>query len=440
MNVPTSVPPSEPNGSQDPGSPLATPQMSTAPRDVDDALSPLISSSEYAARRTVVLEALSGATGLVLAGLEVPSTEWRWRTNPFFRYLTGLDHESGGAVLFDPTAEDPQHRITLFLRPRDPEMERWEGVREPLGAALKERTGFTSIKRTTSLPGTITQSARRTKRLACLHPFAPYTTDISPDLEIFHRIGERVPGITIEDRTELLAGMRAVKSATELALIDQAIVATAAGFAESLRLIRPGVLENEIERVLTAAFREHHAEPAFPPVVATGLNGTVLHYQQCDAVVEDGDLIVIDYAAAYGGYVSDVTRTVPATGVFTREQREVYQVVLEANLAAIQAARPGATFTDVDSAARAIIERAGLADSFIHRTSHSVGIEVHDVAPDGPLKPGMVITVEPGVYLPERGFGIRIEDDILITDTGSRDLTAAIPKTVAAIEEAMARQ
>lgn len=402
-------------------------------------LVPIIPVTEYAERRNVVLQSLEGAAAIVLAGTETaaPSVGGRWKTNRFFFYLTGIDYESNAAVLFDPTAEDPERRITLFLRSRDPEAERWDGARDPLDSAFKARTGFSSIKRSGYLPAMLGEAARRTKRLACLHPFAPYTAGVSPDLEIFRKVSERVPGVTIEDRTQLLPGMRAVKSPAELALTQRAVDITAAGFAAAIRAINTGVREKDIERVMTATFREFDSEPAFEPIVAAGANGAVLHYVDANAVIKDGDLLVVDYGAAYGGYTSDVTRTFPASGTFTAAQRQIYEIVLEANLASIAAARPGATFTDVDAAARTVIEKAGYGDVFIHGTSHSVGLEVHDVTPDGPLRTGMVITIEPGIYLPDEGFGVRIEDDILITGTGSLDLTGVIPKTVEAIEAAM---
>ncbi len=400
----------------------------------------LITVSEYAQRREAVLQALDGAAALVLAGHETPSSSPvdRWKTDRLFWYLTGLDYESGAAVVFDPAEEDPERRITLLLRPRDPEMERWDGFRDPLGLALKEKTGFTSIARIPSLSSRMGDAARRTKRLACMHPFAPYDAAVSPDLDIFRKICERIPGVAIEDRTELLPSMRAVKSPAELALMERAIAASVAGYEAVLRFIHPGVTEAQVAEVLTTGFRERGAEPAYAPVVGSGLNGTVLHYLDNDQVVRDGDLIVIDYAAAYGGYASDVTRTFPADGTFTSEQRGIYEVVLEANLAGIDAARPGATITDMQNAARAVIAEAGYEDYFIHGIGHQLGIEVHDPTPDGPLVPGMVLTIEPGVYLPQRRLGVRIEDDILLTETGSVNLTAAIPKTVAAIEAAMA--
>ncbi len=245
--------------------------------------------------------------------------------------------------------------------------------------------------------------------------------------------------MAIEDQTQLLPSMRAVKSPAELALMERAVVATAAGFEACLGAIKPGMREKDVADLLLTTYHAHDCEPAYELIVGAGLNGTILHYIDNSAIIAQADLIVMDCAASYRGYASDVTRTLPASGVFSAEQREIYEVVLEAELAGIAAARPGATYTDVDAAARAVIEKAGYGDAFIHGTSHPVGIEVHDITPDGPLKPGMVITVEPGIYLPERGFGVRIEDDILITETGNRDLTSAVPKTVEAIEEAMRR-
>lgn len=400
----------------------------------------VITVSEYAKRREKVLRALEGAAGLVLAGTGAVSDlpAGSRQTHGHFWYLTGLDQETGAAVLFDPSAEDPDRRITLFLRPRDPEMERWNGVRSPLDGALRAETGFAHIARTSSLPARLTDAARRTRRLACLHPFAAYDADLSPDLALFKKVCERVPTAAIEERSQVLPAMRAVKSTAELALMERAVAITTAGYAEVLRCIRPGVNESDIAYAMTTAFHDSGGVPAFEPIVGSGANGTILHYSANNRIVSDGDLIVIDYAAAYGGYAADVTRTLPASGKFTPEQRRLYEVVLRANLAATLAAVPGATFTDLQRAARAVIAKAGHEDDFLHGVGHHLGIEVHDVTPDGPLAPGMVLTIEPGIYLPDSGVGIRIEDDVLITKSGPKVLTAAIPKTVEAIEAAMA--
>jgi len=403
------------------------------------AVDHIISSAEYAERREKVLDALGGAAGLVLAGEQsAPDPPWnRRRTDACFWYLTGLDRETGASVLFDPSAEDPDQRITLFLRPRDPEVERWDGVRSPLDSAHKERTGFSSLARRNSLPARLTAAARRTRRLACLHPFSAYDADSSPDLALLKKVCERVPTAALEDRTQLLPSMRALKSTTELALIERAVSATAAGHQAALGAMRAGVRESDVADAMTAAFKSAGGIGAFEPIVGSGANGTILHYNDNDQTLEEGQLVVIDYAAAVGGYAADVTRTLPVDGRFSPEQRELYQIVLAANLAAIDAARPGATLSDLHKAARVVIAEAGYVDALLHGTSHHVGVEVHDLSPDGPLAPGMVLAIEPGIYLPERGIGIRIEDDVLVTKSAPRVLSADIPKTIDAIEAAM---
>ncbi len=400
---------------------------------------PTISVDEYRERRERVLTALGEAAAVVFAGTD-PGSDYpvgRWKSDRSFWYLTGLDYESGAAVVFDPSAEDPRRRITLFLRPRDPETERWDGERAPLDSALRAKTGFGSIVRTNSLPTRLTETARRCRRLACLHPFTAYNAEVSPDLAVFKKIGDHVPGLTIEDRTQLLPSMRAVKSPAELALIRHAVSITAAGFATALRSVGPGVTEQAVAELMTAEFRAMGAEPAFEAIVGAGGNGAVLHYCSLDCTMEGGDLIVIDYGASFGGYASDVTRTFPASGVFTAEQRQLYEIVLRANTEAMAAVRPGATFTDLQNAALAVIAGAGYEDDYIHGIGHHLGIETHDVTPDGPLAPGMVITIEPGIYLPERAMGVRVEDDVLVTESGGVNLTAAIPRTVEEIEAAM---
>src|SRR5882724_7672869 len=214
---------------------------------------PGISVTEYAERRRRVVKQLGRAAALVFAGEGSPPLLGRWRADANFRYLTGLEGEPGAAVLFDPTSENPRRRIALFLRPRDPEMERWDGYRDPIARALKERTGFESIFRLSQLPTSLTAAARRTKRVACLHRFAVFPGPVSADLAAFREVSQRVHGVTIEDRTDLLPSMRAVKSAAELGLMRQAVAATAAGYAAALPMIRPGVSEARIARTLEQA-------------------------------------------------------------------------------------------------------------------------------------------------------------------------------------------
>jgi Xaa-Pro aminopeptidase len=394
--------------------------------------------NEFAERRQRLLKELNGAPAVIFAGEGTAPLIGRWRPEASFLYLTGLENEAGAAVLFDPAADDPRHRIALFLRPLNLELERWDGYREQIGPELKRRTGFDTIFRANVLPARLTSAARRAKRLACLHPFSVYPAPVSPDLAVIRQVAERMPGVVIEDRTQLLPQMRAIKSPAELNLMRSAVDATAAGYRAAMAMIRPGVNENEIAETLEQTYRRHGGTGlAYNSIVGGGLNGTVLHYMSNDSVVQDGDLLVIDSGAEYRGYASDVTRTLPVSGTFTSDQRDAYEVVLDAQVASIKAVRPGMKWFEVDDAARNVIERAGLGHAFIHGVGHQLGMEVHDVTPDGELKPGMVVTIEPGIYLPEQKMGIRIEDDILVTRNGNENLTHMIPKTVKEIEAAM---
>jgi Xaa-Pro aminopeptidase len=395
--------------------------------------------TEYAERRARVLEALNGSAALVFAGDAEHSIAGKWRPDRHFLYLTGIEGEPGACVLFNPASEDPKRKICLFLRPLNPEMERWDGYRETISTKLKAQYGFDSIFRTIALPTFLAAAARRCRKLACLHPFAGHTANVSPDLAVFRKVTERVVGVGIEDRTMLVPEMRAVKSAAELGLMRRAADATAAGYREALRVLRPGVPEGEVQRALERGYFGFGAEAhAYEPIVGSGLNATVLHYKDNTGVCKGGEVLLIDSGAQYRGYACDVTRCFPVSGRFTKEQGDVYELVLKAQSAAIRAAKPGAMMWEVDKAARDVIDAAGYADAYIHGIGHHLGLDVHDAAPDGPLAPGMVITIEPGIYLPDQKLGVRIEDDILITKNGNENLTSMIPKSIDAVERAMA--
>jgi Xaa-Pro aminopeptidase len=395
--------------------------------------------SEYQSRRQRLFKSLNGAAAIVFAGDGAPPLLGKWRPDQSFQYLTGLETESGAAVLFDPANENPKRRIVLFLRPLNPEVDRWDGYRDTISQSLKDATGFETVMRSNTLPGTLTAAARRAKRVACLHPFSVYPNPVSPDLAAFKQIADRIPGLVIEDQTQLLPRMRAVKSKAEVALMQRAADATAAGYDAILKLIKPGLTEADLDQSLAQTYRSHGASGvAYNSIVGSGLNATVLHYMDNRQPLVAGDLIVIDSAARLGGYAADVTRTYPVNGKFTPDQRHVYETVLRAEEAAIKALRPGVTHTEVDAAARQVIEKAGFGDAFIHNIGHQLGLEVHDITPDGPLVEGMVMTIEPGIYLPDQKLGVRIEDDLLITKNGSKSLTNQIPKTIKDIERAMA--
>lgn len=400
---------------------------------------PSIPLSEFAERRERVLKDLRGAIGIVFAGETSPSLHDGWRPHAHFEYLTGIADEPGAALLLDPGNAVPTRRAILFLKPLNPELEKWDGFRETISSALRNRYGIGTVLRTLAMPRFVTEAAIRAKRLACLHPLAAYNAPVSPDLAFFRSVAERIPGCAIEDRSSLLASMRARKSRNEVAVMRRAIEITARGYAAVIGAIRPGANEFDVQEAIEHGYKTHGARgTAYGTIAGSGFNATVLHYHANDRPLKSGDLICIDSGCAYLGYASDITRTYPVDGRFTPRQRELYDIVLASQLAGIKAAKVGATLMDVDKACRAVIVKAGYGDAFIHGSGHHLGLETHDVSPDEPLAAGAVITIEPGIYLPEESLGIRIEDDILVGKGSATVLSSMIPKTAAEIERLFA--
>lgn len=405
---------------------------------------PTIPLDEFAARRSRLLRSLKDRVGLVFAGQGNAHLDRTYEPDPNFAYLTGVIDEPGAILMLDPTHPVTDRQQILFLRPLDPETEKWDGYRLEITKALRDRTGFRSIFRTGQFGRFLLDAARRAKTLAALHPLAQHDQPVSPDLKVFHQLAERIPQAQISDHSDALPDLRAVKSAKEVAMIRKAIEITAAGFDAVFASVRPGMNEFDVQELLEHTYRTSGARrTSFATIAGSGINSTVLHYGANDKVIENGDLICIDTGARFGpiggSYCADITRTIPANGVFTDRQKEIYNIVLRALTAATKAARPGVTINDIDKAARAVITKAGYGDYFIHGTSHHLGLETHDANP-GPgatLRPGCVITIEPGIYIPDESIGVRIEDDVQITKDGCTVLTTKVPKTVAAIEKAM---
>ncbi len=396
--------------------------------------------NEYESRRTKLLTSLKRAAALVFAGAHRNPLTDDYRPHPHFEYLTGVVDEPGAVLLLDPTNAIEARRAMLFLAPLNPEVDKWDGYRLEINKALRDTVGFKTIFRTDALGRWLTAAVKRSKRVACLHPFADYNHAVTPDLEIFNKVAQRIPGVSIDDHTETIAKMRAVKSKNEVAMIQRAIDITAAGYEAMFRGVRPGLNEFAVQELLEHGYRSHGSRgPAYGTIAGAGLNSTVLHYQANDQTIAKTDLICIDSAARFGGYGADITRTVPASGKFSKRQREMYEIVLKAELAAIRAVKPGVTFARIDKAARDIITKAGYGDYFIHGIGHHLGLETHDITPDAPLRQGAVITIEPGIYIPKEKLGVRIEDNILVTRDGAKNLSTRIPKTVAAVEKAMKR-
>tara|TARA_E500000318_G_scaffold14854_6_gene15072 strand:+ start:99168 stop:100385 length:1218 start_codon:yes stop_codon:yes gene_type:complete len=394
--------------------------------------------SEYQARRKKISSVLKDAVGVVFAGAGAPPLRGEWFPDMNFRYLSGIANEPGAVILFDPKNPNPKRRTILFLQPVNPEMDVWDGYRDHISQELRDRYGFDTVMRTNALPRFLSEAARRTKKLACLHPTAAYTQPITPDLDLFQKIAARTPGCSIVDMSDAIINLRLVKSAAEIKQIQNAIRATHNGLNKLMAKLKPGVGERELHNALVGGFAEAGSiRNAFDPIVGSGHNATILHYKENTGVCNDGDLIVVDSGAEINGYASDITRTVPVNGKYTKEQAKFYNLVLKSQQAAIRAVKPGATMAQVDEASRKVIRDAGYGDQYLHGVGHHLGLETHDPSPDVKLKAGMVVTIEPGLYLQDKSIGIRIEDDILVTEKGYKNLSSMIPKTVSEVEAAI---
>ena len=356
-----------------------------------------------------------------------------------FTYLTGLVDEGGAALLLAPG--ERTHREFLFLPAVDPEHDRWEGSRLLLGSELRARTGFEKISRIGALGPTLAQIAARAGEVRYIGPLASPDAAVPRELDLYGRVAARVPGTRILNNHGLVHAMRLVKEPRELELMRRAIAATDRGMRAAMRAARPGLREFELKNIIESEFRAAGARRlAFPSIVGVARNSAVLHYMGGDNEIRAGDLILADIGAEFDYYAADITRTFPVDGRFRPDQRRVYETVLSAQEAAARQLRAGALYEDLTRAATNVIEAAGHRDDFWHGLGHFVGLDVHDVGDYAqPLPAGSVLTIEPGIYLPQRDFGIRIEDEYLVTASGNEHLSSSIPRTVAEIEAAMAR-
>jgi Xaa-Pro aminopeptidase len=271
-------------------------------------------------------------------------------------------------------------------------------------------------------------------------PHASVDSPISKDMELWEKVARRTPSCEIVEYSNVIPKLRSIKSKAEIRIIQEAIDMTACGFADAMAFVNDGMNEFQVQATLEYGYAMAGGRgSAFPSIVGSGINSTVLHYKENDQDLVSGDMVCIDSGAFHQGYGADISRTIPVSGKFTTRQKELYNIVLRAEEAAIKAVKPGVTMSELDSLARAIIVKSGYGDYFIHGIGHHLGLETHDTCgPMAPLKKGAVITIEPGIYLPDEAIGIRIEDDILVTNNGYKNLSKAIPKTVSAIEKAMA--
>jgi Xaa-Pro aminopeptidase len=411
-------------GSTGPGSPAGT---SPFPPDV------------FRARRQRLMELMGGGVAAIFsAGSLASDGPGDGRQDSDFAYLTGIHDEAGAALLLAPG--ERTYKEFLLLASRDPDTERWEGERLMIGQSVRERTGFERVYRSASLGARLLNVASRAPRLHYLGPLVPPAEPMPQALALYQEVTARLPGSTIVNSSGLIQSMRRVKEPRELALIRRAIAATERGIRAGMAAVRPGMREYELKRIIESEFAAAGATGlAFPSIVGAGPNGAIAHYPGSDRVIGPDDLIVADVGAEVGHYAADITRTFPASGRFSPEQRSVYATVLRAQEVAMSRLRAGAIHEDLAAAATAVIREANHGDDFFHGLGHSVGLEVHD--PEDltqPIPAGAVVTIEPGIYLSGR-FGVRIEDDFLVAARGYEHLSAGVPRAIDAVEAATGR-
>ncbi len=391
---------------------------------------------EYASRRAALRNSLTDGVTILFGRTERERGETRssFYQEPNFYYLTGWEEPNAILVL------SPQREI-FFVPRRNPEREKWTGRKAAAeDSDIGRRTGFENVEAAETFESRLAAISADAARI--------YTLSESPWTE---KLQSMLPLREIADAAPAIARLRMTKSKAELAVMEFAIRVTMDAHRASWKRMSPGLHEYQIGATMTAVFQENGCQrPAYALIIGSGANGAVLHYSRNTRRMDGGELVVIDVGAECAAYAADITRTIPVSGRFTERQKELYAIVLGAQKAVIAATKPGMTLarTGPNSLYRIAYEYLdshgkdlqgqSLGRYFTHGIGHHIGLAVHDANdPALPLAAGMVITVEPGLYIPEEGIGIRIEDMLLVTEDGAKVLTAGLPKEIPEIEGAM---
>ena len=397
-----------------------------------------ISLDEYRNRRTKLREATGDAVTIVFGGTEAAHGDIRhgFFQEANFYYLTGWT-EPGAVLVMTPSEE------VLLIPRRDPAEEKWTGPKlGPADPNVKQVTGFSQVGETESFEAELPKWLGKGKKIFALKDDAKA-----------QGLKSLLPNREFDDVTVHIARLRQVKSKTEIALIQRATSATMDAHLASWKAMKPGITEFKIASIMMDSYFQQGCERnAYVPIVGAGPNGAILHYAKNKRTVDTGQLVLMDVGAECDMYASDLTRTVPANGKFNARQKELYDIVLGAHKAVIAAIKPGMILRGkqdgtlhriaVDYFAK-YKDKAGkgLDEYFTHGVGHHVGLDVHDANdPVLPLAAGMVVTVEPGLYLPDEGIGIRIEDVVLVTDKGAEVLSSKLPVETQDIEKFFANR
>ncbi|MFT3914857.1 MAG: aminopeptidase P N-terminal domain-containing protein [Anaeromyxobacteraceae bacterium] len=427
------------------------------------------------ARILAEMERRGGGVMILPAAVEQPrnaDSEFLFRQDSDHAYVTGLDEPEGAAVL---VALGGERKFVLFVRPRDKEKEIWNGKRAGVEGA-KERFGADEAYVPAELEAKLTEWLNGAPtlwyKLGFSQEWDARVVGILANLRAGGRLMKRAPGAVV-DPGRIVHELRLVKTPEELTRLRRAAEITAEAHMQAMRDGQAGRREGQVQAEIEYLFRRRGCTgPGYGTIVAAGANSTILHYRAGDEVLQDGQVCLVDAGGEYEWYTADITRTFPVSGEFSPAQRELYEACLEVQKQAIEAVKPGATIDGIhegvvrgltealvklkllEGPVDARIEDKAFRRYYMHRTSHWLGLDVHDAGDyhvDGksrPLVPGMVITIEPGLYVAEdderapkelRGVGIRIEDDVLVTADGQENLTAAAPKEVDEIEAVCVR-
>lgn len=413
---------------------------------------------DYNKRRQTVFDRMADNSIAVLySGIEhhVSADEYDLFTahaNRNFFYLTGLRRDKMALVL-DKAAAEP--KTTLFIEEADPAMERWYGRKVTVDEA-KELSGIDNVRFIDELDGALDMIMTREDVYTAYFDTYRHQKEDLPDYNVVkaNEFKTAYPGVSIRNLFPFVAEQRMQKDEDEIALTKEAIKLTDTALKNVLANLKPGMFEYEAQADFEYSIRRNGAEwTAFPTIAGSGMNGTMLHYDTNQDMMEDGSLLLMDLGARLQGYNSDITRTYPVNGKYTERQRQVYDIVLEANRTVLKEAKPGMTTVDLNNICKKVLAagciKLGLIEKeeeisryYMHGVSHHLGIDVHDVTVDfnKKLRPGAIISDEPGLYIDEWEIGIRIEDDLLITEDGAVCLSEEIMRDADEIEAYMASQ